>query len=177
MFTRPQGDLAKGFEFEARPRHACNLVVHETKNRFLGRHRAVVQDIDRDLDDVCLRHESWRDFEIGQNKVAVSQAVTEGKERRRPNVEISAGEAIVRIGRPTRHPFAEEDRDLPNGARPCDRRAAARGDGAGDHIGDRMARLAARKPRRQHRIGALDQPRHDQGAAGKEDDDDRLSIR
>ncbi len=79
---------------------------------------------------------------------------------------------IFRVRGPPARTFAEENGNLPCRSRPGDRRAAARRRVSHHHICDGIARLAAEKPRREHRVRLLDQPWHDQGAAGEQDGDD-----
>src|SRR5262249_46836071 len=155
-------DLAETFELEERPRHACNSVADEQKDRLLGRAVADVRDFDACLDRVVLAHLRRAHPKIGELEASVREAVTERKLRRIRLVEIPAGEMVVGCPGPAGRPRGEEDRDLAYRTRPGYRRPAARRDASRPHVGERVTRLAPEEPRREHGVRLLDQPWHDQ---------------
>ena len=60
-------------------------------------------------------------------------------------------------------------------ARPAHRQSACRIELAGQNVGDGVSRLAAQKPGREHRVGALEQPRQSERPARGERGDDRFA--
>ena len=83
------------------------------------------------------------------------------------HVEIRAGEMLASLGRPAGRPLAVKDRNLADCAGPGHRQSSGRIELPGQNVGDRMSGLAAKKPRRQDGVGALEQPRQRQRAAGR----------
>ena len=117
------------------------------------------------------------DAQIRVDEPAVREAEAERKERRVRRVEIFAREVVLRILRPAGIALTVEQRNLPERARPRDRRSARRRHAARQHVGDRVTRLGAGEPRDEQRVGPLREPRNDQRPAAEQHDDDRYFVR
>src|ERR1700677_3109501 len=115
-------------------------------------------DGDRHLDRVARLNARRLAAKIVKRETAVGEAMAKRKLWRRRQIEIGAG--IVHSGRvgAAGRKLIVEYRDLPNIAWPAQGQSAGRVECARQNVGDRMSRLLAKKPGRQHCVSALEQP-------------------
>src|ERR1700721_4230 len=101
--------------------------------------------------------------------------MSERKLRRRRQIEIGAGIVHSGLVGAAGRKLIVEYRDLPNIARPAHGQSASWVECSRQNIGDRVSGLMPKKPRRQHRVSAFEQPWRGQRTTRRERHDDRLA--